>query len=105
MRLILKEENDFIVDYVDKIVDNCILEENEEKIIFDYSKSMKEHDCIKKRVIRNIIEKKLSNLDGIESIHVLDIIKMLNNNIKGKKYIIGNKFTIEILKKNIAVIY
>ena len=66
---------------------------------------MNEHDSIKNRIVRKIIERKISNLDGIESIHVLDIIKLLNNNIKGKKYIIGNKFTIEIVKKNIAVIY
>ena len=105
MRIILKEDNDFIVDYVDNIMNKVVLEEDKDKIVFDFSKFVMEHDSIKKRVIRNIIEKKLSNLDGIESIHVLDIIKLLNNNIKGKKYIIGNKFTIEVLKKNIAVIY
>ena len=105
MRLILKEDNDFIVDYVDNIMKDIILEENNDKIVFNFSNIMIQHDSIKKRIIRNIIEKKLSNLDGIESIHVLDIIKLLKNNIKGKKYIIGNKFTIEIIKKNIAVIY
>ena len=105
MRLILKEDNDFIVDYVDNIMKDIILEENKDKIVFNFSNIMIQHDSIKKRIIRNIIEKKLSNLDGIESIHVLDIIKLLKNNIKGKKYIIGNKFTIEIIKKNIAVIY
>lgn len=105
MRLILKEDNDFIVDYVDNIMKDIILEENNDKIVFNFSNIMIQHDSIKKRIIRNIIEKKISNLDGIESIHVLDIIKLLKNNIKGKKYIIGNKFTIEIIKKNIAVIY
>ena len=105
MRLILKEDNDFIVDYVDNIMKDIILEENKDKIVFNFSNIMIQHDSIKKRIIRNIIEKKISNLDGIESIHVLDIIKLLKNNIKGKKYIIGNKFTIEIIKKNIAVIY
>ena len=84
---------------------DIILEENKDKIVFNFSNIMIQHDSIKKRIIRNIIEKKISNLDGIESIHVLDIIKLLKNNIKGKKYIIGNKFTIEIIKKNIAVIY
>lgn len=105
MRLILKEDNDFIVDYVDKLMDKIIIKEDNSQIVFNFSLLKNEHESIKKRVIRNIIEKKLSNLDGIESIHVLDIIKLINNNIKGKKYIIGNKFTIEILKKDIAVIY
>lgn len=105
MRSILKEDNDFIDEYVDNIFSNVIIEEDDSKIIFDYSIFKTEHESIKKRVIRKIIEKKISNLDGIESIHVLDIMKLLNNNIKGKKYILGNKFTVEHLGKNKAVIY
>ena len=82
-----------------------IVEEKDDGIIFNYKELLNEHESIQKRVIRRIIEKKITNLDGIESIHVLDILKLLNNNIKGKKYIIGNKFTIEIVKKNTAIIY
>ena len=66
---------------------------------------MNEHDCIKKRSIRKIIEIKCGTLDGVGNIHILDILELLKNNIKGKKYIIGNKFTIEIIKKNIGIIY
>lgn len=105
MRSILKEDNDFIEYYVEEIFKKIIIEEDDSKIIFNFSLFMDEHDSIKNRIVRKIIEKKISNLDGIESIHVLDIIKLLKNNIRGKKYIIGNKFTIEILKKNIAIIY
>lgn len=105
MRNILKEDNDFIEEYTKDVFNNSIISESDSKIVFNFSVFMKEHDSIKNRVVRKIIEKKISNLDGIENIHILDIIKLLNNNIKGKKYIIGNKFTIEIIKKNIAVIY
>ena len=105
MRQILKEDNDFIEQYVDKVFESIIVEENDNQITFNYKELLNEHESVKKRVIRKIIEKKISNLDGIESIHVLDILKLLNNNIKGKKYIIGNKFTIEIIRKNIAIIY
>lgn len=105
MRNILKEDNDFIEEYTNIVFDKVIIKIDNSKIVFDFSKFMNEHKSIQKRIIRKIIEKKISNLDGIENIHVLDIIKLLNNNIKGKKYIIGNKFTIEIIKKNIAVIY
>ena len=105
MRNILKEDNDFIEEYTNIIFDKVIIKIDNSKIVFDFSKFMNEHKSIQKRIIRKIIEKKISNLDGIENIHVLDIIKLLNNNIKGKKYIIGNKFTIEIIKKNIAIIY
>lgn len=105
MRNILKEDNDFIEDYVDNLLEKVIVSEENSKLVFNFSLILDEHESIKNRIIRKIIERKLSNLDGIESIHVLDILKLLKNNIKGKKYIIGNKFTVEILKKNIAVIY
>ena len=105
MRKILKEDNDFIEQYVDNVFESTIVDENEKQITFNYKELLNEHDSVKKRVIRKIIEKKISNLDGIESVHVLDILKLLNNNITGKKYIIGNKFTIEIIKKNVAIIY
>lgn len=105
MREILKEDNDFIENYVQNIFEGVIIEEDDSKIVFNFSKFMNEHNSIKKRIIRKLIERKISNLDGIESIHVLDIMKLLENNIKGKKYILGNKFSVEILKKNIAIIY
>lgn len=105
MRKILKEDNDFIDQYVNKVLEAVIIEETDKQIVFNYEDLLKECESVKKRVIRRIIEKKISNLDGIESIHVLDILKLLNNNIRGKKYIIGNKFTIEIVKKNTAIIY
>lgn len=105
MRGILKEDNDFIEEYTENIFNKVIINEDDSKIVFNFSVFMNEHSSIKNRIVRKIIERKISNLDGIESVHVLDIIKLLNNNIKGKKYIIGNKFTIEIVKKNRAVIY
>ncbi len=105
MRGILKEDNDFIDNYSDKILSKVIIKEDDSKIIFNFSLFMDEHNSIKKRIIRKIIERAISNLDGIENIHILDILNLLKNNIKGKKYIIGNKFRIEILKKNVAVIY
>ena len=105
MRNILKEDNDFIEKYVDSVFSKVIISRDNGSIKFCYKDLMQEHDAIKKRVIRKIIEEKISNLDGIESVHVLDILKLLTNNIKGKKYIIGNKFTIEILSKYVAIIY
>jgi tRNA(Ile)-lysidine synthase len=105
MRKILKDDNEFIEEYANNIFEKVIIDDDGSKIVFNFSLFMNEHDSIKNRIVRKIIEKKISNLDGIENIHVLDIIKLLKNNIKGKKYIIGNKFTIEVVKKNIAVIY
>ena len=63
------------------------------------------HKAISLRCIRQIINKKLGNLNEISNVHVNDIYKLLKSNIKGKKYIIGNKFTIEIKQKDIVIIY
>ena len=63
------------------------------------------HESIKYRSIRQIIQMKMNNLVGIENIHLMDILKLIENNVKGKKYIMGNKFTIEVVNKNIAIIY
>lgn len=59
-------------------------------------------DAVKYRLIRKVLEILLGNVKGIEKIHVVDICKLISKNIKGKKYIIGNKFTIEIIGKNMV---
>lgn len=105
MKHILEQDEDFLKIYTENVVKKSIIDNNINSIKFDLSNILKEHESIKYRAIRKIIELKMGNLVGIENIHLMDILKLFENNIKGKKYIIGNKFTIEILKKNIAIIY
>lgn len=105
MKQILKKDEDFLKNYTENVVKKSIIDNNINRIKFNFSNILNEHESVKYRAIRSIIEKKQGNLDGIENVHVIDILKLFENNIKGKKYIIGNKFTIEIVKKNIAVIY
>lgn len=105
MKKILQNDEDFLKKYTKNVLKNSIIDNNINSIKFNFSYILNEHESIKYRVIREIIDMKMNNLDGIENIHVIDILKLLENNIKGKKYIIGNKFTIEIVAKNIAIIY
>lgn len=105
MKNILEEDEDFLDKYTEKVVNNSLIDNNINNIIFKFDTIMCEHESIKKRAIRKIIEFKCGNLDGVGNIHILDVLELLSNNIKGKKYIIGNKFTIEIIKKNIGIIY
>lgn len=105
MKNILTQDENFLENYTKNIVEKMIIENEEQKIKFDFSLILDEHISIKQRVIRYIINMKLGNLDGVESIHINDILKLFKSNIKGKKYIIGNKFEIDIIKKNIAIIY
>lgn len=105
MKHILEKDEDFLKKYTENVVKKSIIDNNINSIKFDFSYILKEHESIKTRAIRMIIQMKINNLVGIENIHLLDILKLIENNIKGKKYIMGNKFTIEIVKKNIAIIY
>lgn len=102
--LAMKDEeflNSFTVDIVDKAIEKT----DKNSIIFNFENILKQSDSIKQRSIREIIHRRMNNVEGISNIHILDILKLLENNIPRKKYIIGNKFTIEILKKYIAKIY
>jgi tRNA(Ile)-lysidine synthase len=100
---ILDEE--FLNNYTVQIVDKSIQKSDESSITFNFENILKQSDSIKQRSIREIIFRNLNNTEGIENIHVTDILKLLENNIPKKVYIIGNKFTVEIIKKYIAKIY
>ncbi len=104
MKEILTNDENFLEEYTNNILEKCVTKK-EDKILFNIDILLNTHISIALRGIREIINMKLGNLDGISNIHINDIYKLLKNHIKGKKYIIGNKFTIEILKKNIAIIY
>ncbi|MDO4282735.1 MAG: tRNA lysidine(34) synthetase TilS [Clostridia bacterium] len=104
MKNILIEDENFLNNYTLNVVKQSIIEYNE-YIKFNYSELIKEHVAIKNRAIREIIKLKLHDLDGLTNIHINDILDLLENGIKGKKYIMGNKFKIEIINKNIAILY
>ena len=105
MKSVLEKDEEFLNNYTQNIVNNALIDNNINSVKFNFSTIMKEHESIKLRSLRKILEIKCRTLDGIGNVHIMDIKELLENNIKGKKYIIGNKFTIEIIKKNIAVIY
>lgn len=100
---IIDEEflNSFTVDIVSKAIQNA----DNDCIIFNYKNILEQSDSIKQRSVREIIYRKMNNVEDIGNIHIMDILKLLENNIPRKKYIIGNKFTIEILNKHVAKIY
>lgn len=105
MKHILELDEDFLNEYTQKILNICILKNNTNEITFDFLYLLKEHKSIQRRIIRKIIELKTGTIDGVENVHIIDILKLLNNGITGKKYILGNKFTIKIINKHTAIIY
>ncbi len=105
MKHILELDNEFLEEYVQKVANDSIIEITDDKIIFDFSTLVCEHESIKRRFIIKIIGLKIGSIDGIGNIHIKDILKLLDSGITGKMYIFGKKFRIKILKKHIAMIY
>ena len=69
------------------------------------SKSMNSivSDAMKYRLVRQILTELLGNVQNVEMVHVKDTCKLLEANITGKQYISGNKYKVQIIKKNIAL--
>ena len=66
------------------------LEENNNEIILNLKEFNKLNNVIKSRLIIYTITKIFGSSQGIEKIHIDDIIKLCGNNI-GNKYLIPNK--------------
>lgn len=103
-REILIKEEEFLSQYTNNIINSAIIEDNIESIIFNYNGILKEHEAIIIRCIREIIYRLMGNLDNVSYVHVQSINKILESNIKGKSFIFGKRFEIDILKKDIAII-
>ena len=56
----------------------------------------------KSYIVRKIVSEIMGDINGLEYVHVNDIIKLLNTGTTGKKFIIGNKFEVIIEKKDKA---
>ncbi len=95
--LVAEEEN-----YMDKQVETAykemLISEKEKEIQLDLKRFNIQEKVIKSRIILYTITRLFGNSQGIEKIHIEDIIKLCSNNI-GNKYLTPNK-NIKILIKN-----
>jgi tRNA(Ile)-lysidine synthase len=67
------------------------------QIILDLRKFNAQHPVIQKRLVLKAIQRLFGTTQGIEQVHVQDIVKLCNNNI-GNKYLTPNKFTQIVIK-------
>ena len=84
------DESNFIDLQTNKIYQNLLIEKNLNQIILKLKEFNEQEDVIKKRIILLTTKKLMSSTQGIEKIHIEDIIKLCNNNI-GNKYLTPNK--------------
>ena len=95
---LVKEEEDYIEKQVLSIYNRIIIEEKEKEIVLELKIFNAQEKVIKSRLILYTITRLFGSSQGIEKIHIEDIIKLCSKNI-GNKYLTPNK-KIKILVKN-----
>lgn len=90
MSALLREENDFVEQYVDEVWRTLYISSDENELVLDLKKFNKLNRFIKSKIVIASINKVMGNTQGIEKIHIDDIIKLCEKNI-GNKYLTPNK--------------
>lgn len=106
------QENEFIENYCEEILRNDLiinqenLEDYDKKcsLILNLKKFNKLETVIKNRIIFLSIQKVLGNTQGIEKIHIDDIVKLCAKNI-GNKYLTPNKNIKVFIKSGMIYFY
>ena len=100
---IVSTENEYLEGITDKIYEEILINKEENQIILDLKKFNKEPTAIKTRLTLYTITKLFGSAQGIEKIHINDIIGLCNKNI-GNKFLIPNK-KLKVLVKNKKIFF
>ncbi|MBR6613759.1 MAG: tRNA lysidine(34) synthetase TilS, partial [Clostridia bacterium] len=103
MAKINKQDNEIILNAVETAYNNLGVKKDEDEIAIDTRKFNEYSDAMKFRLVRQIVMDLTGNVQNVEMIHVKDTCKLIEANITGKQYILGNKYKVVIVKKNTAV--
>ena len=85
------EESSYIELQAKELYNKLLIQETENQIILNLKEFNKQNKVIKSRIILLAVKKINGGTQGIEKIHIEDIIKLYNNNI-GNKYLTPNKY-------------
>ena len=100
---LISEENEYLNEITEKIYNNILLNKDEREIILNLKYFNEQKDVIKKRLILFTIKQLTGSTEGIEKVHIKDIMKLCGNNI-GNKYLTPNK-RIKILVKDKKIFF
>ena len=84
------KENEYFQEITESVYKRILIKEEKKEIILNLKEFNKEHEVIKSKIILYTIKKLLGSANGIEKIHIDDVIKLCENNI-GNKYLTPNK--------------
>ncbi len=93
-----KQNEDYFAEIVKEKYETLKIGENEKEIILNLKEFNKLPKVIKTRLILYTINKLIGTVQGIQKIHLEDIIKLCQNNI-GNKYLTPNKNVKIFIKK------
>lgn len=95
---LVSEEENYMDKQVKKIYKEILITEGKKEIQLDLKKFNIQEKVIKSRLILYTITRIFGSSEGIEKVHIEDIIKLCSNNI-GNKFLTPNK-NIKVLVKN-----
>lgn len=100
---VITEENDYIDKIVQEIYNKILIEKTEKQIVLKLKEFNEQEIVIKNRLILLTTKLLMGSSQGIEKIHIKDIIKLCNNNI-GNKFLTPNK-NLKILIKDKKIFF
>ena len=87
---VITDENIFLNKITETEYEKILIQENEKQIVLDLKKFNEIDNIIKKRIILFTVSNLRGGSQGIEKVHIEDILKLCNNNV-GNKFLIPNK--------------
>lgn len=100
---VITEENKFLKNITEQRYSEILIGEEHNQITLDLKKFNREENVIKNRLILYTVSQLKGNTQGLEKIHIQDIIKLCSNNI-GNKFLTPNK-TLKVLIKDKKVFF
>ena len=92
------EESDFVELQTQKSYEKILVERTEKQITLKLKEFNQQEKVIKNRIILLAVKELNGSTQGVEKIHIEDIIKLCNNNV-GNKFLTPNK-NLKVLVKN-----
>ena len=100
---VITEENVYLKKVTETEYEKILIQKRENEILLDLKKFNELDNIIKKRIILYTVSKLRGGSQGIEKIHIEDIVKLCKNNI-GNKFLIPNK-GLKILVKDKKIFF
>ncbi len=100
---VITEEDDYLEKETQKIYNKILLKKDKKQIILKLKEFNEQELVIKKRIIILATKGLFGSSEGIERIHIQDLIKLCGNNI-GNKYLTPNK-NLKVLVKDRKIFF